>query len=71
MAGINSLGGVCPVGARTGRQKPRWSYPTSTRRGRHPISDLPRPLCDTRLRRTTRRIASGFELSRVPWALVM
>jgi len=45
MAGIDSLDGVCPAGARAGRLKPRRSYPTSARRGRHPITNPPRPSC--------------------------
>lgn len=49
MAGINSLDGVCPVGARTGRQRSCQSRPPP-RLGATvtPISDLPWPARDTR-----------------------
>jgi len=60
MAGIESPDGVCPVGARTGRQQPPRSHPPRRPDAAvTPTGDLPRLSCDPRLRRTKRRIASG------------
>ena len=65
MAGINSLVGVCPVGARTGRRRPRRSHPP--RRSDAPLSpasDPPRHLRGQRYRRVKRTIASDLDRSR-------
>lgn len=62
MAGIDSLVGACPVGARTGRRRPRRSHPPQ--RSDVPLSqagDPPRQPCGQRYQRVKRTIASDLD----------
>lgn len=70
-AGTGSRDGVCPIGARIGRRRPRrrqrdttrHDVPTIRRRAVIGCQQRPRPTCDPRLRDAKREVASGPDVT--------